>query len=72
MSYNTGNHYKNVAAQMNAYVNSPMQRYGGPVQGGVNSASQYLRYGAQQMGVNPAIVNGIGGFARNFMRNVLS
>ncbi len=77
MNVGTGNHYYNVAGQMHAYLNSPTQRNGSPFQGqfvagGGRMASQALQFGAQRMGVNPMIVNGVGGFARNLMRNILS
>lgn len=74
MSAGTGNHYNNVAAQMHAYMNNPMQRNPSPYQGqfGGGVPSQLLHYGAQRMGVNPMIANQVGGFARNFMRNILS
>ena len=77
MGAGTGNHYNNVAAQMHAYMNNPMQRNASPFQGqfgggGGRGPSQFLHYGAQRMGVNPMIANQVGGLARNFMRNILS
>lgn len=77
MGAGTGNHYNNVAAQMHAYMNNPMQRNASPFQGqfgggGGRVASQFLQYGAQRMGVNPMMVNQVGGVARNIMRNILS
>jgi hypothetical protein len=77
----TGNHYHNVAAQMQAYLNN-----GGGGQNlhaahghmnqfqptnGVAFASNALHTGAQHFGVNPVIANDLGGFARRFMRNLM-
>ncbi len=75
MGVGTGNHYHNVAAQMQAYLHNPAQQNHYNFQGqygGQNVASQVLQYGAHRMGVNPMIVNEVGGLARNFMRNILS
>jgi hypothetical protein len=75
MGFNTGHHYHNVAAQMNAYVNHPVQHNHHSFQGYFPQqvgASQFLQYGAQQIGVNPMVVNQLGGFARGFMHNILS
>ena len=79
MGANTGMHYQNVAAQMHSYMNTPPGSYGRsysrPSYGSSSApaiASQVFRYSAQQMGVNPAIANNLGGFARSFVRNVLS
>jgi hypothetical protein len=75
MGVGTGNHYHNVAAQMHGYLNNPMQRNASPFQGqfgGGNVASQVFQYGAQRIGVNPMMVNQVGGFARNLMHNIIS
>ena len=79
MGRGTGMHYQNVAAQMQNYLQAPAQRrgysyaqspyYGAPAP---MIASEAFRYGAQRMGVNPMVVNDLGGFARGFMRNLLS
>lgn len=73
MDAHTANHYNNVAANMHAYLNSPMQspyayqgfpgRYGG--------VSQMIHYGAQRLGVNPMVVDEVGGLARGLMRSIL-
>jgi hypothetical protein len=72
MGLSTGHHYHNVAAQMHAYMNNPMQQNYSPIQGRFSGASQALQFGAQRMGVNPMLANDVGGFARSFMRNILS
>ena len=77
----TGSHYHNVAAQMHDYVNNPYpqrqgyasQPYYSPAGGAMPMiASQVIQYGAQRLGVDPVVINQVGGFARTFMRNVLS
>jgi hypothetical protein len=80
MGANTGMHYQNVAAQMQSFMNPTPQRYdhsygGGGFAGnsmGPAIASQAFRYGAQRIGFNPVVVNNFSGFARSFVRNVLS
>ncbi|CAF3327636.1 unnamed protein product [Rotaria sp. Silwood1] len=69
----TGNHYHNVAAQMQAYLNNG----GGHFQPAQDEFYQYqsnhgFHNGVQHLGVNPMIANDVGGFARRFMRNLLS
>jgi len=76
MGAGTGNHYHNVAAEMHAYLNNPVRRYSSPYQGqyytGLTAASQALQYGAYRMGVDPIMVNEVGGLARSLMRNIIS
>lgn len=75
MGANTGMHYQNVASQMHSYMHTPPASYGRASYGSPSApalASQMFRYSAQQIGVNPAIANNFGGFARSFVRNVLS
>ncbi|CAF2309639.1 unnamed protein product [Rotaria sp. Silwood2] len=71
MSPATGNHYHNVAAQMQAYLNNGS----GHFQSGSHGLHQYqghqtFYHGAHHFGVNPMIANDAGGFARRFMRNL--
>jgi len=79
----TGNHYNNVAAQMQAYLNN-----GGGGGGHLHSAhghmhqfqpsqglafaSNALHSGAQHLHFDPLIANDLGGFARRFMRNLMN
>jgi len=87
MNPGTGMHYNKIAAQMQAYLNNPQQRgrspspFPGrqrgtspsPFPGAVgNVAAQVVQFGAQKIGVNPMIVNEVGGVARDIMRRVLS
>lgn len=81
----TGNHYHNVAAQMHQYLNNGGGSGGGqglhtahgqmhqfqPSQG-IAFASNVFQSGAQRIGFDPVIANDVGGFARKFMRNLLS
>jgi hypothetical protein len=82
----TGNHYHNVAAQMHQYLNNGSSGGGGgqglhtahgqmhqfqPSQG-IAFASNVFQSGAQRIGFDPVIANDVGGFARKFMRNLLS
>jgi hypothetical protein len=81
----TGNHYHNVAAQMHQYLNNGGGSGGGqglhtahgqmhqfqPSQG-IAFASNVFQTGAQRIGFDPVIANDVGGFARKFMRNLLS
>lgn len=74
-------HYQNIAAQMHSYVNhsngSGMGHALHPAHGGMHQfqpthAMAYAsRAAAHRMGINPVIVNDVGGFARSFMRNLL-
>ncbi len=83
----TGNHYNNVAAQMQAYLNNGGGSGGSGGQhlhsahGHVHRShpSQGLAYashagysGAQLLGLDPIVSNDVGTFARMFMRNLLN
>ena len=80
----TGNHYHNVAAQMNAYLHGGGSGGGGghlhSAHGGMYQhqpsnpmafASNGYTGGGHRFGVDPVIANDVGGFARKFMRNLL-
>lgn len=75
MSASTGNHYHNVAAQMQAYLHNGAS--GGQnlhsAHGQMNQYQQApsVAY-ASRFGVDPVIANDVGGFARRFMRNLLT
>ena len=78
MGAGTGHHYRNVAAQMQAYLKKPQKRtaYAGgrhqsyQIQEQAAIAQQYLHYGAQRMGVPPSIADEINGLAMDMMRNI--
>jgi len=78
----TGNHYNNVAAQMQAYLNNGGGGGGGHLHSahghmhqfqpsqGLAFASNALHSGAHHFGVDPLVVNEFGDFARRFVRNL--
>lgn len=80
----TGNHYNNVAAQMQAYLNNGGGGGGGHLHSahghmhqfqpsqGLAFASNAFHSGAQRFGVDPLLlnVNDVGEFARRFVRNL--
>jgi len=78
MSASTGNHYHNVAAQMQAYLHNGGSG-GGSRQNLYSAHGQMNQYQqapsvayASRFGVDPVIANDVGGFARKFMRNLLN
>ena len=74
MSYQTGDHYNRVAAQMDSYLNSYPQYHhshsgyamAAPI------AGEIARHGAQRMGMDPFVAHQFGGFIQSFARNLLS
>jgi hypothetical protein len=77
MGAGTGQHYRNVAAQMQAYVHKPRQRTAHrrhyqyqPYESQAEVvAEQFFQYGAERMGLPPSFADEIGGLARNMIRN---